>query len=126
MHPDVDLVLAGYAGFEAGDIPAATAGLAEQVVWTEPAEFPMGGRRVGRAAVAEYLRASRASWQHLESSRTAYRSGDRVAVVHTVSGVLLDGTPATVTVADVFTVWNGEAIAMTATTDVESALASLR
>jgi ketosteroid isomerase-like protein len=53
IRPEVDLVLASYAAFARGDIDAAVAPLTDQTEWVEPDDFPGGGRRVGRAAVAE-------------------------------------------------------------------------
>ena len=43
------------------------------------------------AAFAEYLRASRASWNRLGSTPTAYRRGADIVVLHHVSGELADG-----------------------------------
>ncbi len=74
------------------------------VEWIEPDEFPGGGRYVGPAAVAGYLEASRARWAELHSQPTARRAGDRIVVVHRVTGRLLDGTAVDNAVADVFTV----------------------
>jgi ketosteroid isomerase-like protein len=73
-----------------------------EVEWIEPLSFPSGGRRVGPAAVAEYLEASRAGWKHLTSEPTATRVGPEIVVVHRLHGILLDGTPREVEVADVF------------------------
>jgi ketosteroid isomerase-like protein len=70
--------------------------------WIEPESFPNGGRRVGPAAVSEYLEASRAGWRHLASEPTAHRVGPEIVVVHRVHGILLDGTPRDAEVADVF------------------------
>ena len=53
-----------------------------EVEWIEPLSFEMGGRRVGPAAVAEYLEASRAGWKHLTSEPTAHRVGPEIVVVH--------------------------------------------
>ena len=46
----------------------------------------MGGRRIGTAAVAEYLEASRAGWKHLTSEPTATRVGPEIVVVHKLHG----------------------------------------
>lgn len=120
---DVALVLRSYQAFARGDIGEAVAPLADDVEWVEPDDFPGGGRRVGPGAVAEYLAASYASWQTFASEPTATCVGGRVVVRHAVSGVLADGTPHAVVVADVFTVRDGAVVAMSATTDVEAALA---
>ncbi|HEY0454464.1 nuclear transport factor 2 family protein [Actinophytocola sp.] len=115
--PELELVLASYAAFARGDIDAAVAPLHPDVEWVEPDEFPMGGRRVGPAAVAEYLRASHASWSSLRSSPTASRRGADIVVVHHVEGELADGTPHAATVADVFTVEDGQVVRMRAYAD---------
>jgi ketosteroid isomerase-like protein len=105
--PDIEMVLAAYAAFARGDIDAAVRNLHPDVEWIEPDEFPDGGRYVGPAAVAGYLGASRARWAELHSQPTARRDGDRIVVVHRVSGRLVDGTEVDNAVADVFTVEDG-------------------
>lgn len=115
--PDVRLVLAAYAAYGRGDIDAAVANLADDVVWIEPDEFPDGGRHDGRAAVHRYLRASYDGWRELHSEPTAARRGDRVVVLHHAHGVLVDGSPGEMTVADVFTVRDGEVVHMQAYAD---------
>jgi ketosteroid isomerase-like protein len=119
---DVELVLRAYHAFARGDIERAVADLHPDVEWIEPDEFPNGGRRRGPDAVAEYLRESRASWSEMVSEPTAHRRGDKIVVVHHVSGRLVDGTPGDVTVADVFTVENGQVVKMTAYADPTEAL----
>lgn len=121
---DMALVLRGYEAWLRGDIDGAVAGLHPNVEWIEPAEFPNGGRRVGRAAVADYLRASRAQWAELRSERTAHRSGRDVVVVHHASGRLVDGGRQDVRVADVFTVTDGQVVRMRAYADVAEVIDS--
>jgi ketosteroid isomerase-like protein len=115
--PDLALVLDAYAAFARGDIDGAVAGLHPDVEWIEPDEFPGGGRRHGPAAVADYLRASRSSWAELTSEPTAHRRGEDIVVVHHVRGRRVDGTPAEATVADVYTVRNGQVVRMHAYAD---------
>jgi ketosteroid isomerase-like protein len=114
VEPDVQLVLAAYAAFGRGDIDAAVAGLHPDVDWIEPEEFPNGGAHRGPAAVAGYLQASYEGWRELHSEVTAHRRGERILIVHRVSGVLGDGTPHDATVADVFTVRDGLVVHMIA------------
>ncbi|MFG2004216.1 nuclear transport factor 2 family protein [Spirillospora sp. NPDC048911] len=121
---DVALVLKAYEAFAAGDIDSATVALHPDVEWIEPDEFPNGGRRVGPASVAEYLTASRAMWSELTSERTPYRHGDDIVIIHRVYGMLADGTPNEATVADVFTVRDGQVVKMQAYADPEEAFKS--
>ena len=114
LDPDVERVRAAYRAFERGDIDAAVRDLHPRVVWTEPPEFPGGGRYVGSRQVAAYLRASRAMWGELESHPTVTRRGGRVVAVHRVSGRLADGTPHEGLAVDVFTFVDGLVVEMTA------------
>ncbi len=100
--PEIEVVRAAYEAFARGDIAAATADLDPEVEWIEPITFPMGGRRVGPAAVAEYLEASRAGWKHLTSEPSVQRVGPEIVVVHRLHGILLDGTPHEAEATDVF------------------------
>jgi ketosteroid isomerase-like protein len=119
--PDVALVLDAYAAFARGDIDAAVARLHPDVEWIEPDEFPGGGRRQGPAAVAEYLRASRSSWAELTSEPVARRRGEDIVVVHRVRGRRADGRPAEATVADVYTVRDGQVVRMHGYADPDQA-----
>jgi ketosteroid isomerase-like protein len=120
--PDVAMVLDAYAAYARGDIEAAVAGLHPEVEWIEPDEFPNGGRRQGPAAVAEYLRSAREMWAELVSERSAVRRGGDIVIIHHVSGRLVDGTEHEATVADVFTVRDGQAVRMRAYADPSEAL----
>jgi ketosteroid isomerase-like protein len=122
--PEAAAVLAAYAAFARGDIDLAVAGLHPQVEWIEPEEFPYGGRRVGPAAVADYLRRSRSMWDDLVSEPTAHRRGDDIVVVHHVHGHLADGTFRDATVADVFTLRDGMVVRMQAYADPAQAFAA--
>ncbi|HEY2298731.1 MAG TPA: nuclear transport factor 2 family protein [Jatrophihabitans sp.] len=115
--PDVAIVVAAYRAFAAGDIHSAVTDLHPDVEWIEPLEFPNGGRRVGRAAVFEYLQSSRASWRELRSTPAVSRRGERIVAVHHIEGVLVDGTPHEATVADVFTVRGEQVVHMKAYAD---------
>ena len=59
MTDEADMVRAAYAAFAAGDLDAAVADLADDVIWVEPLEFPNGGTHLGREAVRDYLAKSR-------------------------------------------------------------------
>jgi ketosteroid isomerase-like protein len=123
VDADVLVVLRAYEAFARGDIEQAVAALHPEVEWVEPEEFPGGGSRRGPAAVAEYLRGSRAMWAELVSRSTPYRRGENIVVVHHVVGRLVDGTSHEVTVADVFTFRDGQVIGMQAYADPAAALA---
>ncbi|MGA5822357.1 nuclear transport factor 2 family protein [Kitasatospora sp. NPDC094028] len=115
--PDVALVLAAYAAYARGDIDGAVADVHSDVEWFEPEEFPNGGARRGRAAVHEYLSASYAMWSEMHSEPVAHRRGEDVVIVHHVHGLLTDGSPLDITVADVFTVRDGQVVRMRAYAD---------
>jgi ketosteroid isomerase-like protein len=78
---------------------------------------------VGPAAVAEYLTASRGMWSELTSERVPYRHGDRIVIIHRAHGRLADGALHDVTVADVFTVRDGQVVRMHAYSNPEEAFA---
>jgi ketosteroid isomerase-like protein len=124
--PDVAMVLDAYAAYARGDIEAAVAGLHPEVEWIEPDEFPNGGRRQGPAAVAEYLRSAREMWAELVSEPSAVRRGGDIVIIHHVSGRLVDGTEHEATVADVFTVRNGQVVRMRAYADPAEVLGTGR
>lgn len=114
---EVEVVLAAYRAFAAGDLDAAVADLHAAVEWIEPDEFPNGGRHVGRAAVRAYLQQSRDSWTELHSTPSVRRVGERIVAEHHVEGVLADGTRQAMTVADVFTFDGGRVSHMRAYAD---------
>ena len=122
--PEIAAVLEAYAAFACGDIDRAVARLHPQVEWIEPDEFLHGGRRVGPASVAEYLRNSRSQWAELVSEPTAHRRGNDIVVFHHVHGRLADGTFRDSPVADVFTFSNGLVVRMQAYADPAQALAT--
>jgi ketosteroid isomerase-like protein len=122
--PEVEVVLAAYEAFARGDIAAAVKDMDPEVEWIEPHTFPNGGRRVGRAAVAEYLEASRAGWKHLTSEPTARRVGPEIVVVHRLHGNLLDGTPQEAEATDVFRFREGRVGRMRAYEAPEEAFAA--
>ncbi len=122
--PEIEVILAGYADFARGDPLAATAAVDPEVEWIEPLAYPGRGRRVGKAAVAEFLEAARASWKHLASEPTAHRVGPEIIVVHRMHGILLDGTPCDREGADVFRFREGRIARMRAYEAPEEAFAA--
>ena len=116
------MVLNAYAAYARGDIDNAVADLHPDVEWIEPNEFPNGGRHHGPASVAEYLRSTREMWVDLVSEAAALRRGDDIVIIHHVSGRMTDGSARDVTVADVFTVRDGQVVTMKAYADPAEAL----
>jgi ketosteroid isomerase-like protein len=122
--PEVEVVLAAYEAFARGDFAAATKDLDSEVEWIEPLSFEMGGRRIGPAAVAEYLEVSRSGWKHLTSEPTVHRVGREIVVVHRLHGILLDGTPHEAEATDVFRFREGRIGRMRAYEATEEAFAA--
>jgi ketosteroid isomerase-like protein len=56
------------------------------------------------------------------SETTPYRRGEHIVIVHHVSGRMVDGSTLDVTVADVFTVQDGQVVRMRAYADPAEAL----
>lgn len=122
--PELDVVLAAYAAFARGDIATASADLDPEVEWMPPINSPDGVRRIGPAAVAEHLEASRREWKHVTSEPTATRVGPEIVVVHRLHGILLDGTPRETEVAEVFRFRDGRIARMRAYEAPEEAFAA--
>jgi ketosteroid isomerase-like protein/limonene-1,2-epoxide hydrolase len=121
---EIEVVLRAYDAFARGDAAAAVADMDAEVEWIEPLSFEMGGRRVGPAAVAEYLEASRAGWKHLTSEPTPHRVGPEIAIVHKLHGILQDGTPQEAETTDVFRFREGRIARMRAYEGAEEAFAA--
>jgi ketosteroid isomerase-like protein len=124
MTEEIEAVTAAYDAFARGDLDAAVAKLADDVVWTEPPEFPNGGRHVGRSAVRDYLERSRAMWAEFSSSVTVELVGSRIVAVHSVSGRLVDGSEHSNVVADVYRFTDGLVVEMTGYADPETGMAA--
>src|SRR5215208_418939 len=122
--PDVDIVLKSYQAYARGDIDAAVSPLHPEVEWIEPDEFPNGGRHNGSAAATKYLRNSRAMWSDVTSETTPYRRGEKIIIVHHVAGRMIDGSTQDVTVADVYTIRDGQVVRMQAYAHPAEALAA--
>src|ERR1700749_2310322 len=77
----IAILRAAYAAFNRGDIDAAVQSLAEDIDWTEPAEFPGGGAYHGREGARKYLTNSRASVAEVISEPEQFiPAGDRIVV----------------------------------------------
>jgi ketosteroid isomerase-like protein len=122
--PEIETVLRAYDAFARGDATGAVADMDPEVEWIEPLSFEMGGRRVGQAAVAEYLGASRVGWKHLTSTPTPHRVGPEIVIVHGLKGILRDGTPMEAEATDVFRFREGRIGRMRAYEGPEEAFAA--
>jgi ketosteroid isomerase-like protein len=121
----VTLVLRCFDAYARGDVEQAVSYLHPDIAWIEPASFLNGGQRHGRAAVAQYFRESKTLWATLESHPTPYRAAHAVVMVVHVNGRLVDGRTVDATVADVFTVENGQITRMVAYADPIEAFAAI-
>lgn len=119
---NTDLVLGCYEAYARGDIEAAVAPLHPEVVWLEPEEFTDGGPHRGREAVRAYLERSRARWTELTVEPHADEVNGRIVIVVRHRGRLVSGAARDVTVADVFTVREGQIVHMQAFANPEEAL----
>lgn len=121
---DEEIVHRAYEAFARGDIDAALADLHPQVEWIEPDEFRMGGRHVTRAAVHDYLSASRAGWRQLSTTATLHTVNGKVIAEHHLAGVLLDGSLREALVADIFTIRDKQVVHMQAYANPADAFAA--
>jgi ketosteroid isomerase-like protein len=113
-----------YAAFNRNDIAATVEALDPQIEWTEPAEFPGGGRYHGHEGVKAYLSQSRANWAEGSSEPERFIvAGDKIIVLVHARVRLKDSTEwHEIRLADVFTFRNGKAIQMRAFADRQQAL----
>ncbi len=113
-----------YAAFNRNDIAATVEALDPQIEWTEPAEFPGGGRYHGHEGVKAYLSQSRADWAEGSSEPERFMAaGDKIIVFVHARVRLKDSTEWQENrLADVFTFRNGKAIQMRAFADRQQAL----
>jgi len=120
----VRILREAYAAFNRGDIASAVAQLDPQIDWTEPVEFPGGGRYHGRAEVAAYLTQSRSGWAEGSSEPERFiPAGDRIVVfVHARFRLQDGGEWREVRLADVYTFRDGNAVGMRAFADRQEAL----
>jgi len=120
----VRILREAYTAFNRGDIASAVAQLDPQIDWTEPVEFPGGGRYHGRAEVAAYLTQSRSGWAEGSSEPERFiPAGDRIVVfVHARVRPKDSNEWQDVRLADVYTFRNGKAVSMQAFADRQAAL----
>jgi ketosteroid isomerase-like protein len=125
MESNVEIVLECFAANARGDFAGAVARMHPEVEWVEPASFLNGGRRRGRGAVERYFVESRALWAEIVAEPVAHAMGSAIVVVVHVVGRLTDGRAVDATVADVFTVEDGQITTMMAYADPADAFAAV-
>lgn len=115
---------AAYEAFNRGDIQAALRPLAPDIEWTEPEEFPSGGKYHGLEGVKRYLTQSRESWAEGRSEPEQFIvSGDHIVVfVHARVRPKGSGEWRDVKLADVYTFKGGKATQMRAFADRQEAI----
>jgi uncharacterized protein len=120
----VGILREAYAAFNRGDISSAVAQLDPQIDWTEPAEFPGGGKYHGQTEVAAYLTQSRAAWAEVSSEPERFiPAAERIVVfVHARVRPKDSNVWQDVRLADVYTFRNGKAVSMRAFADRQAAL----
>jgi ketosteroid isomerase-like protein len=125
MEQAITALRGAYAAFNRGDMDAAVESLDAQIDWTEPVEFPGGGRRYhGREEVKGYLTQSRAGWAEGSSEPERFiTAGDRIVVfVHARFRLKGSGEWQEVRLADVYTVREAKIVQMRVFADRQEAL----
>jgi ketosteroid isomerase-like protein len=120
----IEILRTAYADFNRGDIAATVKGMAPNVEWIEPAEFPGGGTYHGHEGVIRYLTQSRAGWAEGSSEPERFiAAGDKIVVfVHARVKPKGDNEWREVRLADVYTFRNGVVVQMRAFADRTKAL----
>lgn len=109
----LEVVKAQYAASAAGDLEALRATLADDVVWTEMAGFPLAGTYYGPEGVTSNVMEKLAvSWDDWAATPNDFIvDGERVvALCHNTARNKATGKPLNVRVAHSFTVRNGKIV----------------
>ena len=107
-----DIIEQAYASFAAGDVPAALAAFADDIEWTEPEGYPLGGTVVGPQAVLEgvFMRLGEIGDHFAVVPERFVADGDTVvALGHLAWKHKSTGAPASVETAHVWTLRDGKA-----------------
>jgi uncharacterized protein len=113
-----------YAAFNRGDIDAALKPFDPQIEWSEPSEFPGGGRYHGLVGVKQYLTQSRAGFDEGSSEPEQFIPAGNRIVVFVHARVRSSGSKEwhDLRLADVYTIRDGKAVEMRAFSDRQEAL----
>jgi uncharacterized protein len=124
LEQTIAALRAAYAAFNRGDIDAAVRSFDAQIEWSEPAEFPGGGRYHGRDAAKQYLAQSHTAWAEVISEPEQFIPvGERVVVfVHARVRPKDSNDWLEVRLADVYRFHDGKAVEMRAFSDRQEAL----
>jgi ketosteroid isomerase-like protein len=113
MATNKEIVENAYAGFAAGDIPAALGAMADDIQWTEADGFPLAGTYVGPQAVLEgvFMRLGEIGDDYAVLPERFVADGDTVVVLGSYSWKhKSSGEPAAVKMVHVWTVDSGKAV----------------
>jgi ketosteroid isomerase-like protein len=115
-----DIIEQAYASFAAGDVPAALAAFADDIEWSEPDGYPLGGTVVGPQAVLEdvFMRLGEIGDHFAVVPERFVADGDTVVALGTLTWKHKDtGAPASVKMAQVWTFRDGKAATFQQHTD---------
>lgn len=125
MAQAITALRGAYAAFNRGDMDAAVEPLDAHIDWSEPVEFPGGGKPYhGREEVKRYLTESRAGWAEGSSEpERVITTGHRIVVfVHARFRLRGNSEWQEVRLADVYTVRDAKIVQMRAFADRQEAL----
>ena len=120
MATNKEIIERAYASFAKGDIPAALGAFADDIQWTEPDGYPLGGTYVGPQGVLEgvFMRLGEVGDELLGRHREVVADGDTVVALGNISWKHKDtGAPASVKMAQVWTFRDGKAATFRQHTD---------
>ena len=115
-----DIIEQAYASFAAGDVPAALAAFADDIEWSEPDGYPLGGTVVGTQAVLEdvFMRLGEIGDHFAVVPERFVADGDTVVALGNLTWKHKDtGAPASVKMAQVWTFRDGKATTFQQHTD---------
>ena len=115
-----DIIEQAYASFAAGDVPAALAAFADDIEWSEPEGYPLGGTVVGPQAVLEdvFMRLGEIGDHFAVVPERFVADGDTVVALGNLTWKHKDtGVPASVKMAQVWTFRDGKAATFQQHTD---------